>query len=84
MTAFQTWAMIILAPSKFYSTDAPCPMAVLDFKFSAMSSFASDGEDVVLQVIIKIAKVIGDYWQELYEEVRKECDGGNVSFIDGE
>ncbi|OBT61863.1 hypothetical protein VE03_08813 [Pseudogymnoascus sp. 23342-1-I1] len=34
--------------------------------------------------IAQSVEVIVDHWQKLYDEVRKECDGENVSFMDGE
>ena len=41
-------------------------------------------QDIMLQVIAQSVYIIVKQWQALYDEVQKECDGENVSFMDGE
>ncbi|OBT84778.1 hypothetical protein VE02_08102 [Pseudogymnoascus sp. 03VT05] len=38
----------------------------------------------MMEAITISLELIVDYWQNLYDEVRKECDGENISFMDGE
>lgn len=78
------WNIAILTPSNFFGTFAfeSDKMHYLRLRFSAMNSTSC--QDTMLQVITKSVEVIVDRWQELYDEVRKECDGENVSFMDGE
>ncbi|KFY25266.1 hypothetical protein V493_04728 [Pseudogymnoascus sp. VKM F-4281 (FW-2241)] len=40
--------------------------------------------DTLQRVITESIKVIVDHWQQLYDAVRKECDGENISFMNGE
>ncbi|KFX88584.1 hypothetical protein O988_08965 [Pseudogymnoascus sp. VKM F-3808] len=79
------WAITILAPSSFYSglpefTFGSGPP--LGLEFPAESSSA--GLDTMLRVITKATEIIVDNWQKLFDEVRKECDSENVSFMDSE
>ncbi|KFY04606.1 hypothetical protein V491_09297 [Pseudogymnoascus sp. VKM F-3775] len=45
---------------------------------------STDGHSDTLQVITWSVVAIVDHWQKLYDEVRRECDGENISFMDGE
>jgi hypothetical protein len=40
--------------------------------------------DTMMEVITTAVNLIVDHWQKLYDEVQKECDGENISFMDGE
>lgn len=81
--------MLILAPSDFfvereimYNTVMEDSTTRLDFRFPAL--FSDIYFDAMLQVVTQSVEVIVDHWQKLYDKVRKECDGGNISFMDGE
>jgi hypothetical protein len=39
---------------------------------------------MILQIITKSVEIIVDQWQKLYDQVQYECNGENVSFMDGE
>lgn len=54
----------------------------LNLKFPAL--YSDIPYDTMLRVITQSVEIIVDHWQKLYDEVRKECDDGNVSFMDGE
>ncbi|KFY93622.1 hypothetical protein V500_03630 [Pseudogymnoascus sp. VKM F-4518 (FW-2643)] len=74
----EEWTIAILAPSKFFVG----PSMSLDLKFPAL--YSDIPYDTMLRVITQSVEIIVDHWQKLYDEVRKECDDGNVSFMDGE
>ncbi|KFY36681.1 hypothetical protein V495_07684 [Pseudogymnoascus sp. VKM F-4514 (FW-929)] len=88
------WAMAILAPSNFYSTPGFRPIVnaygtvevaeqfPLNFEFPAVDQ--EECRDTLLQAITKSVSIIVDHWQKLYDEVQKECNSENVSFMDGE
>lgn len=87
------WAIVILASSYFsvereiiYNLgDLYARMgnsSPLDFRFPAL--FTDIYFDAMLQIVTQSVEVIVDHWQKLYGEVCKECDGGNISFMDGE
>lgn len=76
------WVIAVLASSDFFVGSRKSGPTSLDFEFPAL--YSNMPHDIMLQVITKSVEVIADHWQKLYDEVRKECDGGNVSFMDGE
>ncbi|OBT52922.1 hypothetical protein VE04_06958 [Pseudogymnoascus sp. 24MN13] len=72
------WTITILAPSNFYEGRARFQF----LKFSTI--YGSHAIDTMLEAINISLELIVNDWQKLYDEVRKECDGENISFMDGE
>jgi hypothetical protein len=80
-----SWALVILAPSTFFAapyTREYHDRGPLDLEFPSL--YSDKPYDTIMRVITSSVEIIVDHWQKLYDEVRKECDGGNVSFMDGE
>ncbi|KFY08509.1 hypothetical protein V492_06167 [Pseudogymnoascus sp. VKM F-4246] len=76
------WAIGVLAPSGFHSSFASFHGGPLNLKFPALDS--ESPRDTVLQVITSCVDHIVFQWQILYDEVLKECNGENISFMDSE
>lgn len=93
------WSLLILSPSGFYKpqpgfdingerAESPRveyqPNQRLWEESEETPLDRGHPEDAVLQVLIQSIKLIVTRWQNLYEVVRKECDGETVNFMDGE
>ncbi|KFZ14933.1 hypothetical protein V501_02977 [Pseudogymnoascus sp. VKM F-4519 (FW-2642)] len=72
------WTITILAPSNFYGSGDRFQY----LRFPAV--YGSHVIDMMMEVITTAVNLIVDLWQKLYDEVQKECDGENISFMDGE